>query len=112
MIHKIFAIHDEKAGCYLPPFVLHAIGMATRAFSDACNDLNHQFGQHPADYTLFQIGDYDDEHAHLTQDTSSWVLLARGHELVSQHKTNNPTLPFPEEGRAGTPSETKEQSNG
>ncbi|AXL14718.1 nonstructural protein [Microviridae sp.] len=63
MIFKIFAIYDQKAGAYLPPFVLPTDGMATRTFSDCVNKEDHQFHAHPADYTLFGLGEFDDESA-------------------------------------------------
>ncbi len=60
MKHKIFTIYDECAKAFLPPFVLHQTAMAVRAFSDAVNDPGSQFGKHPKDYTLFDIGVFDD----------------------------------------------------
>lgn len=60
MLHKIYTVHDVKAGAYLPPYYAHTRGMAARSFEDACNDETHQFHKHPADYTLFEIGTFDD----------------------------------------------------
>ncbi len=59
MEHKIFAIYDQKAEAYLPPFTLPQAAMAQRTFSDCCNSDDHQFGLHPADYTLVELGTYD-----------------------------------------------------
>lgn len=61
MIHKIFTIYDEKAHAYLPPFNLHTSDMAIRVFADCVNSPEHQFGKHPHDYTLFEIGNFDDQ---------------------------------------------------
>ena len=60
MKHKMFSVHDVKAGAYFPPWFLHQVGMAIRCFSDCVNDPEHNFGRHPADYTLFEIGEFDD----------------------------------------------------
>lgn len=60
MIHLIFSIHDSKAGAYLTPFYLPTIDMASRAFGDCVNSDSHAFGKHPADYTLIQTGQWDD----------------------------------------------------
>lgn len=60
MKHNIFTIHDKAAGAYLPPFILHAEGLAIRAFTDCINDTSHAFSKHPADYTLLTIGTFDD----------------------------------------------------
>lgn len=57
---RAFCVRDEKAEAFLPPFFLHAIGQAMRAFADSVNDPAHQFGKHPEDYSLFEIGSFDD----------------------------------------------------
>lgn len=55
---KIFLIFDVKAEAYLPPFFMNATGLAIRTFADMACDKNHQVGQHPEDYTLFEVGEY------------------------------------------------------
>ena len=60
MKHKIFSIFDSKAGAYLPPFFMPESAMATRVFGDCVNSKDHQFGKHPGDYTLFEVGVWDD----------------------------------------------------
>lgn len=57
---KIFSIFDVKAEAYLPPFFLPTVGMATRAFKDCVNQQGHQFCENPGDYTLFELGEFDD----------------------------------------------------
>jgi len=68
MIHKIYAVYDSKGEVYTPPFFDHAEGRALRTFADCCNDEGHQFGKHPEDYTLFNLGQYDDSTGTITQD--------------------------------------------
>ena len=34
--------------------------MAVRTFADMANDSNHNIGKHPEDYTLYHIGEWDD----------------------------------------------------
>lgn len=60
MRHRVFSIFDSKAVAYLPPFACPERGMAQRTFSDAVADSKHSFGIHPEDYTLFEIGFFDD----------------------------------------------------
>lgn len=60
MKHKLFSIFDVKASAYLPPFSLPESAMAVRVFSDCVNSKDHQFGLHPGDYTLFELGTWDD----------------------------------------------------
>ena len=64
MIHHIFTVFDSKAAAYLQPFYAHTKGVAIRQFSDAINgDPNHNFARHPEDFTLFDLGEYDDNTA-------------------------------------------------
>lgn len=66
MNHKIFTVHDKAAGAYLPPFILHAEGIAIRTFTDCVNDPTHAFCKHPGDYTLMVIGEFDDNKGVIT----------------------------------------------
>jgi len=66
MEHKIFSIYDQKAYAYLPPFTLPHADMAERTFMDCINSSDHAFGRNPADYTLFELGTYDDNKALIT----------------------------------------------
>lgn len=61
MIYSVFSIYDSKAEAYLPPFILIKQAQAKRAFADCVNSDSHQFGQNPADYTLFELGNFNDE---------------------------------------------------
>lgn len=60
MLYEVFSIHDEKATAFLPPFILPNNAMAQRIFSDCINSEDHQFAKHPADYTLFRLGQFND----------------------------------------------------
>jgi len=80
MKFKIFSVYDDKAKAYLPPFFLPEVGMAVRAFKDCVNDPGHNFGKHPADYTLFQCGAFDDRTG-LFDVSGSLEVVAHGVEL-------------------------------
>lgn len=60
MIQFIYTIHDNKAAAYLPPFYLHNKNMAIRSFADCVQEEGHQFNKHPEDYSLWEIGEFDD----------------------------------------------------
>lgn len=75
MIHKIYSVYDAKAETFTPPFFQHREGMALRTFKDCICDKGHTFGMHPEDYTLFDLGEYDDETGTITQDKISSVAL-------------------------------------
>ena len=36
------------------------VAMTMRAFEETANDVNHAFGKHPEDYTIFEVGTFDD----------------------------------------------------
>lgn len=63
MILKIFTVYDSKAEAYFRPFYEQTKGSAIRAFIDTCNDIEHTFFRHAEDYTLFYLGEYDDQNA-------------------------------------------------
>lgn len=91
MKHQIFSIYDEKAQAYLPPFFLHNIGMATRSFQDCINDDKHQFAQNPHDYTLFHIGEFQDDKGLITPFTSV-KSLGNGVEFINQDTSTNDAM--------------------
>lgn len=63
MINQMYTVYDSKVEAYLPPFFVRSRGEAIRNFETAVNQVDHQFCKFSADYTLFYIGDYDDEDA-------------------------------------------------
>ncbi len=60
MKFRLFTIFDTKAKAYLPPFCLGEVGQAIRHFGDSVNNKESAFNKHPEDYTLFEIGVFDD----------------------------------------------------
>lgn len=63
MKHQIFAVFDSAADAYMNPFFLPSKGMAIRSFSDSVNTPDSTLSKHPADYTLFHLGEWTDESA-------------------------------------------------
>ncbi len=61
MLHQVFSVYDSKAGIYLPPFYLQTKGQALRQFADTVNgSKENQIANHPEDFTLFELGIFDD----------------------------------------------------
>ena len=56
-----FSIFDSKLGKYFAPTFMPSRGIAIRQFSDQAMDENTPIGKHPADYTLFEVGQFDDD---------------------------------------------------
>lgn len=58
---KVFSVFDSKAAIYLPPFIQRNELVARRLVLQVMNDSSHDFAQFPGDYTLFELGTWDDE---------------------------------------------------
>lgn len=63
MTHKVFSVYDSKAEAFTQPFFAHTRGIAQRMFRAACQDPNHDFHKFADDYTLFELGEFDDSSA-------------------------------------------------
>jgi len=57
---KMFCLYDSKVQAYDKPFYARATGEALRAIADAVADKNTHLNKHPADYTLFECGSFDE----------------------------------------------------
>jgi hypothetical protein len=83
MIHRLFTVYDQKAEVYLLPFTEKTIPAAIRLFSDTVQDEKHQFHRHAEDFTLFELGSYNDYNAsYELLDTPRAVIKAI--ELLNQ----------------------------
>lgn len=80
MVRKIFCVYDSKVGAYLQPFFAASKGEAIRSFSDVCNDSNSMFYKHSEDYTLFELGSFDDQSAVLTSNNTP-ISLGLAHDF-------------------------------
>lgn len=66
MQDKIYTIFDTKLEIFYSPFVMRTDEAAIRAFADIVNRGESDISNHPEDFTLFQIGDWDKETAKIT----------------------------------------------
>ena len=64
---KAFSVYDSKAGFYMAPFFFQSTAEGIRAFFDAANDPQTAISKHPEDYTLFELGAFDDQTGVFTQ---------------------------------------------
>lgn len=60
MLRKAYSIYDSKTGVYSTPFYALTKGEAIRSFTDSCNDNKTMLFRYPDDYTLFEVGEFDD----------------------------------------------------
>lgn len=56
----MFSILDGKSGIYNQPFSAVSTGVALRMFTDLVNDPKSVINKHPEDYTICELGSFDD----------------------------------------------------
>jgi len=71
---KIFGIYDSKAEAYLAPFFMKSKGEAIRALTSHVNDSKHNFSIYSEDFTLFELGSWDDSNAVFTLHNTPYSL--------------------------------------
>ena len=63
-----YTIYDAGTQTYMRPFFTQADGAATREFCDLAQNADHPIGKHPADYTLYRCGSYNDGTGEITPE--------------------------------------------
>jgi hypothetical protein len=66
---NVYSIYDSAAKAYTQPFFMHNDGLAIRAFQDNVNAPDNNIANHPDQFTLFCIGEYDDSSGELSKST-------------------------------------------
>lgn len=79
----IVAILDRAAQTFANPWYVTHIGQATRTFSDEVNRQapDNTLNQHPSDFELYRLGDYENSTAKITTDEEP-RMIARGEDLI------------------------------
>lgn len=80
---KAYAIWDEKASCYLQPAFHPTKGLAIREFTDIVKNPGNPINKYPGDFTLFEIGEYDNENAKLLPHPAP-ISIGTATEFISQ----------------------------
>lgn len=74
MKKKVYAIHDSKIEAFMQPFVMHTAGEALRGFAELANDPQTNISKHPTDFTLFELGEYDEKSGALIPHATPMAL--------------------------------------
>lgn len=82
MIIKFYSVRDSAAGAFLPPFCAPTDGLAIRSFMEAVNDQTHSFHKHSSDYTLYLLGEFDDNNGALSPQETPIKLLSAFEALI------------------------------
>ncbi len=64
---RIFAVYDKKVSAFDKPFAMKYAGLAIRGFETMVNDRQNptQLTEYPEDFTLYEIGVYDEIKGHI-----------------------------------------------
>lgn len=59
----MFSIRDDVVGAFNRPYCMLSRGQAVRSFQDEVTrpDDNNPMYKHPADYAMYQLGEFDEE---------------------------------------------------
>ena len=74
-----YVIFDAKARIYNKPFYFVNSQVALRSATDLLSDTSTDIYRNPEDFSLWKIGEYNDETAEFTQ--CDHEIVARFHEL-------------------------------
>jgi hypothetical protein len=79
----IYSLFDQAAKAYTRPFFLQNDGIAIRAFQDQVNAKEpNNVSEHPEQFTLFCIGEFDDSNGDITPEISR--SLGNGKQFVDE----------------------------
>lgn len=70
----LFTVFDSAAKLFLPPFEARTAEEAIRRFRTTVNSPESQINKYPEDYTLFEVGEFD-------QESGLLIPLATPHSL-------------------------------
>lgn len=56
---KLFAVKDNKAEGFNPPFTQQTFGLAERTFAEATRDPASHISKFKNDFSLWHVGDFD-----------------------------------------------------
>lgn len=66
---SMFSVYDSKVEAFIQPFFAPKTAVGLRLFKAACNNAEADFHRFAADYTLFELGEFD-------QDTAAFNIHA------------------------------------
>lgn len=79
------AIRDIK-GAFSAPQTFPTLGLAERQFADIANDDKSQVNKYPQDFSLWKIGEYDEQTGIVyTANDQSIVKICDAESLIKKH---------------------------
>lgn len=84
---NVNAVYDQAVGAYATPFFTKSRGEAVRSWLDVCNDPKSQMFIHPTDFTLLELGVYDDSNGTF-ENHQTPISLGTALEMKSKETTH------------------------
>ena len=72
----IFSIYDTATETFMTPIFCKTEAEALRVFNDAANNPDNPIGAHPADYHLYQVGEFTDHNGDLRNQAPTCIISA------------------------------------
>lgn len=82
---KLFAVRDLKANVFLKPVADLNVASATRSFGLVVNEGSSMISKYPADFALYEIGDFDEVTGMITVAPAP-TSLGIGTDFVEEKK--------------------------
>lgn len=87
----IYSVFDTASGTFQRPIFAISDGQMIRSFVDISVAADHPVGQHPEDYALYKIGEFDDENGVIKPVDR--VVLITGIEAVARARSLSDDTP-------------------
>lgn len=76
----LVALYDRATEAFAPVMTVHTRAEGIRSFRNEVQNKQSPIAQHPTDYELYQVGEYDDETGQITPKKE---LIARAEDHTS-----------------------------
>ncbi len=83
--YVVVSVRDQTADTFQLPFVTPNVGVAVRSFADAVQNPEpaNPWNKHPEDFSLWLLGEFDDETGKITPVEKVQLGLAKEYVRVS-----------------------------
>lgn len=92
MITKVFSVFDDAVKSFAQPFFAPTKESAIRSFRGLVEDKNALVNKYPHDYSLFELGEYDDQKGTLTSHMAP-IHLGGAFEFMEKDGSGGNPLP-------------------
>lgn len=91
---NVYAIKDRATNAFMTPFFMHTHGQAIRAFTDNINDPKSTASQHPDDYDLWHLDEWDDANGEFKGCEAKQICIGKNVVVLDPHASYKEKLRF------------------